>query len=120
MSTFLSLIRRVFNAFSPQLLTMPLLSFYPFFNSDYNELKGMLTWEGSSVASMSAKEALFVTAVAASRRGDPLLSDDKYIALKHELQAAGSWVTARQQDSLERLGLQTFLGYLHGSLAAES
>ena len=44
-------------------------------DDEYNELKEMLTWEGSSVATMSGKEALFVTAVAASRRGNNLLSD---------------------------------------------
>ena len=85
-------------------------------NDDFNTLKDNLTWEGSSVATMAADEALFVTAVAASRRGEPILEDDEYASLKQRLRDQDSWVTARQQDALERLNLDTFLGYLHQAL----
>ena len=85
-------------------------------NQDYEELKENLTWEGSSVATMNAKEALFVTAVASARRGDPVMDDDEYKELKVELKKQGSWVTDREQDALEKLGLNTFMGYLHRAL----
>ena len=44
-----------------------------------------LTWKGSSVATMNAREAEFVSAVAASKRGEPFMADDEYKALKAEL-----------------------------------
>ena len=86
-------------------------------NDDYETLKENLTWEGSSVATMNAKEALFVTAVASARRGDPIVDDDEYASVKSELKKQGSWVTNRSPDALEKLGLNTFMGYLHISLA---
>jgi hypothetical protein len=51
-------------------------------------------------------------------RGAPFLSDGEYNALKQQLTEQKSWVVARgsNQDGLEKLGLQTFLGYLHRSL----
>jgi hypothetical protein len=82
-------------------------------NDDYAELKENLSWEGSSVAMMHANEAMFVTAIASSKRGQPVMDDDEYAALKTKLQKENSWVTARGQDALEKLGLDTFLGYLH-------
>jgi hypothetical protein len=85
-------------------------------DDEYNALKEMLTWEGSSVVSMKGAEALFITAVAAHLRGKPILSDAEYEKLKQELKTAKSWVVERKQDSLEKLGLDTFLGYLHRSL----
>jgi len=85
-------------------------------NEDYEELKDNLTWEGSAVATMMAQEALFVTAVASARRGEPILEDDEYQKLKTELKKKNSWVTARAPDALEKLGLKTFLGYLHRAL----
>ena len=85
-------------------------------DDDYNELKEQLTWEGSSVSTMTGSEALFVTAVASSRRGTPILSDEEYAEIKASLQKEGSWVTARAEDPLEKLGLSTFMSYLHGSL----
>jgi len=51
-------------------------------DEDYNELKEMLTWEGSDVANMKGKEALFVTAVAANKRGQTFMSDEEYESLK--------------------------------------
>lgn len=51
-------------------------------NDDYNELKEMLTWEGSAAATMKGSEAQFVLAVAASRRGQPTISDEAYEKLK--------------------------------------
>lgn len=68
------------------------------------------------MATMTAEEALFITAVAAARRGDSIMDDDEYNALKDGLKAAGSWVTNRAPDALEKLGLNTFMGYLHRSL----
>ena len=82
-------------------------------NDDYDELHENLTWEGSSVALMSADEAEFVSAVAAAKRGEPLMDDEQYIELKKELKKKGSWVVNRKQDALEKLGDNTFLGYLH-------
>ena len=85
-------------------------------DADYQDLKDSLTWDGSSVATMNKQEALFVTAVAASRRGEPAMEDDAYQALKVDLKKQGSWVTNRSQDALEKLGLDTFMGYLHRAL----
>jgi hypothetical protein len=85
-------------------------------NDDYEALKENLTWEGSSVATMNKREALFVTAVASARRGDPIMNDEDYQALKSDLKATGSWVTDRSLDALEKLGLDTFMGYLHRAL----
>jgi hypothetical protein len=86
-------------------------------NDDYEELKENLTWEGSSVATMTKKEAMFVNAVAAAKRGMPIMDDEEYASLKKDLRAQGSWVVSRGQDALEKLGLDTFLGYLHRALA---
>lgn len=44
------------------------------------------------------------------------MSDDEYEVLKSELLTQSSWVVKRQPDPLEKLGLNTFLGYLHRSL----
>mmetsp|Transcript_2583 Transcript_2583/g.3509 ORF Transcript_2583/g.3509 Transcript_2583/m.3509 type:complete len:275 (-) Transcript_2583:126-950(-) len=85
-------------------------------NEDYDELKEQLTWEGSVATTLSSKEAHFITAVASSRRGEPIINDADYEVLKKELWAQDSWVVKRQQDPLERLGLKTFMGYLHRSL----
>jgi hypothetical protein len=85
-------------------------------DEEYNSLKDMLTWEGSSIVSMKGNEALFVTAVAAYLRGKPILGDDEYTKLKESLKSEQSWVVERKQDSLEKLGLNTFIGYLHRSL----
>ena len=85
-------------------------------NDDYDELHENLTWEGSSIASLSAKEAEFVSAVAASKRGEPFMDDDEYTALKAELKKEKSWVVNRKEDALEKLGLNTFMGYLHRSM----
>lgn len=38
-------------------------------NDDYEELKEMLTWQGSSVVTLTGEEARFISAVAASNRG---------------------------------------------------
>ena len=84
-------------------------------NDDYNDLKEMLTWEGSAVVSMNAKEAQFVISVATSKRGQGTLIDSDYDKLKSELLAAQSWVVTTKQDPLEKMGIETFLGYLHRS-----
>ena len=51
-------------------------------DEDYDELKEMLTWEGSVAASLNAKEARFIYAVASARRGDSIMSDGDYATLK--------------------------------------
>ena len=90
-------------------------------DQDFEELKENLVWEGSSVASMNKDEALFVSAVAAARRGEPLMEDETYSLLKKKLKDTNSWVTARKQDALEKMAhLETFLGYLHRSIKEES
>lgn len=86
-------------------------------DEDYNELKEELMWEGSVAASIKGNEARFLFAVAASKRGLPVLDDAEYGALKRELQAEGSWVVNREGDPLQKLGLETFTGYLHRSLS---
>lgn len=43
-------------------------------DNDYNDLKESLSWEGSSVVSLTNKEAKFINAVSAYRRGSPLHS----------------------------------------------
>mmetsp|Transcript_24325 Transcript_24325/g.28184 ORF Transcript_24325/g.28184 Transcript_24325/m.28184 type:complete len:95 (+) Transcript_24325:169-453(+) len=73
-------------------------------DDNYDELYENLTWEGSSVATMSAKEAQFVSAVAASKRGDQLMDDEEYSVLKSELKGNGSWVVNREKDALEKGG----------------
>mmetsp|Transcript_54155 Transcript_54155/g.115068 ORF Transcript_54155/g.115068 Transcript_54155/m.115068 type:complete len:269 (+) Transcript_54155:107-913(+) len=85
-------------------------------DDSYDELHESLTWEGSSIASMNAKEVQFVSAVAASKRGEPLMDDGEYKALKTELKNEGSWVVNRKEDALEKLGLNTFMGYLHRAM----
>lgn len=82
-------------------------------DEDYEELKNQLQWSGSDVSSMTGKEALFVTAVAAHRRGEALLNDQEYESLKQQLVNENSWVVKRGADALEKLGIDTFLGYLH-------
>mmetsp|Transcript_18782 Transcript_18782/g.26990 ORF Transcript_18782/g.26990 Transcript_18782/m.26990 type:complete len:239 (-) Transcript_18782:55-771(-) len=86
-------------------------------DEDYGELKDNLTWEGSSVPMMKGKEAKFVTAVASSRRGMGTMGDEEYGQLKSELKKEGSWVTDREPDALEKMGISTFMGYLHRSLS---
>lgn len=85
-------------------------------NEDYEELKENLTWEGSSIATMNKKEAMFVNAVASAKRSLPMMSDAEYSELKSDLKKEGSWVVSRGQDALEKLGMDTFLGYLHRAL----
>ena len=78
-------------------------------------MKDSLTWDGSAIATMSGKEAKFLHSVSNSRKGVPSLSDEQYAKLKGELQAEGSWVVKRAQDPLERLGMNTLMGYVHRS-----
>lgn len=85
-------------------------------DDDYGLLKENLTWEGSAVATMNKNEALFVTAVASARRGQSIMDDEEYVKLKTELKQSNSWVTKRELDALERLGLDTFMGYLHRAM----
>ena len=85
-------------------------------DNDYDELHDNLTWEGSSVATMSRNEVKFVSAVAASKRGEPVMDDTEYTALKASLKSEGSWVVNRERDALEKMGLKTFIGYLHRAL----
>jgi hypothetical protein len=88
-------------------------------DSDFDSLKDMLTWEGSSAATLSGKEARFISGVAAFRRGSPIMGDDEYEKLKTELQVQQSWVVMRMQDPLEKLGIETFIGYLHRQMGPE-
>ena len=82
-------------------------------DDDFDALKDMLVWEGSSAATLSSKEARFISGIAAHRRGAPIMSDAEYQTLKDELQRQNSWVATRGLDPLEKLGLDTFMGYLH-------
>jgi len=88
----------------------------PLFNDDdYDELKDSLTWEGSALVTMSGAEAQFLYAVGASRKGCSAIGDAEYAELKAKLQAEESWVVTRAQDPLEKLGMNTLLGYIHRS-----
>ena len=84
-------------------------------DDDYDELKSSLTWDGSEIVNMSGDEARFLYAIAANRKGEAAMPDAEYASLKAKLQDEGSWVTSRAQDPLEKLGLNTFLGYIHRS-----
>lgn len=65
---------------------------------------------------MSRNEVTFLSAVAASKRGEPLMDDADYITLKSTLKECGSWVVNREMDPLGKQGLKTFIGYLHRAL----
>lgn len=82
----------------------------------YDELKDSLTWEGSAVAVLRGDEARFIYAVAAYQRGESLMTDDEYEKLKASLVKEKSWVVNRTQDPLEKMGMNTFMGYLHRQL----
>ena len=84
-------------------------------DDDYDDLKNSLTWDGSEVVNLSGDEARFIYAIAANRKGEAIMSDAEYIALKEKLRGEGSWVVNRAPDPLEKLGLNTFLGYIHRS-----
>eukprot|EP00614_Pseudopedinella_elastica_P007186 CAMPEP_0172612294 /NCGR_PEP_ID=MMETSP1068-20121228/32189_1 /TAXON_ID=35684 /ORGANISM="Pseudopedinella elastica, Strain CCMP716" /LENGTH=258 /DNA_ID=CAMNT_0013416453 /DNA_START=32 /DNA_END=808 /DNA_ORIENTATION=+ len=88
-------------------------------DDDYDDLKESLTWDGSELVNLSGQEAKFLHAVGASRKGLSMLSDAEYGALKAELKANKSWVALRELDPLERLGLNTLVGYIHRSLAID-
>ncbi len=86
-------------------------------DEDYNNLKDQLAWDGSVALSITGDEAMFISSVAAYRRGTSLMDNIEYEKLKSKLQAADSWVVKRTQDPLEKLGLKTFMGYLHRELS---
>mmetsp|Transcript_64443 Transcript_64443/g.178608 ORF Transcript_64443/g.178608 Transcript_64443/m.178608 type:complete len:240 (+) Transcript_64443:282-1001(+) len=86
-------------------------------NDDYDELKDSLTWDGSALPTMSGKEAKFLYAVATSRKGLDRMDDKEYAALKTDLKQENSWVVQRTQDPLEKLGMNTLMGYVHRSMA---
>lgn len=89
-------------------------------DSDFDELKDQLAWEGSVAVSLTADEAKFVSAVSMNRKGTPMLTDAEYESLKARLLNDGSWITKRAPDPLEKMGLKTFLGYMHRELAGKS
>ena len=69
------------------------------------------------IALPTGQEAHFIKAVAANQSGEKsILSDKEYDNLKAELVNKKSWVVSRQQDPLERLGVDTFMKYLHRAL----
>jgi len=76
----------------------------------YKELRGALP-------TMSGKEAKFLYAVATSRKGLDRMDDKEYAALKTDLKQENSWVVQRTQDPLEKLGMNTLMGYVHRSMA---
>jgi hypothetical protein len=59
-----------------------------------------------------------VFCMAASRKGSPLMGDVEFDEMKQRLKSKGSWVANRVQDPLERLGVDSFLGYIHQSFRA--
>lgn len=69
------------------------------------------------IAYTTGQEAHFIKAVAANQSGQKsILSDKEYDNLKTDLTNKKSWVVNRQQDPLERLGVDTFMKYLHRAL----
>jgi len=102
-----------------------LANFYTFGRSlleddDYNELKKYLYGEGSSLPQLSMDEAKFVTAVYRFHRGDVIMEEPVYAALKKKLQDAGSWVVMREKTPNEKLGLRSFMYYLHLGITADA
>jgi hypothetical protein len=89
-------------------------------DEDYKELKAYLYGEGSSLPQLSMDEAKFVTAVYRFHRGDIILEEPVYAALKKKLQDAGSWVVKREKTPNEKLGLRSFMYYLHLGQTADA
>jgi len=46
------------------------------------------------------------------------MGDVEFDEMKQRLKSKGSWVANRVQDPLERLGVDSFLGYIHQSFRA--
>ena len=66
---------------------------------------------------LSGPEAHFIKAVSARASGQKdILSNEEYDRLKNELLKKKSWLVNRQLDPLERLGINTFMKYLHRAL----
>jgi hypothetical protein len=89
-------------------------------DEDYNDLKEYLYGEGSSLPQLSMDEAKFVTAVYRFHRGDVIMEEPVYAALKKKLQDAGSWVVKREKTPNEAAGLRSFMYYLHLGLTADA
>merc|ERR1719311_642898 len=89
-------------------------------DEDYNDLKEYLYGEGSSLPQLSMDEAKFVTAVFRFHRGDVIMDEQVYAALKKKLQDAGSWVVKREKTPNEQAGLRSFMYYLHLGLTADA
>ena len=85
-------------------------------DNDFKILKEKLSKEGSIAVSLKQNEAKFILAVAANRRGSPIISDGEYDKLKINLKKENSWVVDRMVDPLEKEGVDTFLSQLHRQL----
>merc|ERR1719311_216371 len=89
-------------------------------DEDYNDLKEYLYGEGLSLPQLSMDEAKFVTAVYRYHRGDVIMEEPVYAALKKKLQDAGSWVVKREKTPNEQAGLRSFMYYLHLGMTADA
>jgi hypothetical protein len=88
-------------------------------DKSYNALKQALFFEGSEIPSLSMDEAKFITSVQRFHRGEKTMPGTAYKALKNKLKDENSWVVQRGKAPQEKMGLKTFMSYLHLGLTAD-
>ena len=59
-------------------------------DSEFDQLKEDLQWNGSDMVQMSSKEVKYMTAMQQYLKGKPMLSDVEFDSLKNELKEEGS------------------------------
>lgn len=65
-------------------------------NAEFDALKDELTWQGSSVVSLSRDEIRFLDAARAYERGETIMEDKEFDDLKNRLQRMGSQVAIQR------------------------
>ncbi len=63
-------------------------------DAEFEALKDELLWNGSKVAVLDGDELMFLEASQAYAKGNPIMSDEDYNALKQELKSKASVVAA--------------------------
>lgn len=66
-------------------------------DSDFDQLKEDLMWEGSEVAALNRDETKFLAAMSAYLAGNPIMSDSEFDALKTSLKSAGSPIAVSKE-----------------------
>ena len=61
-------------------------------DTEFDQLKEDLAWEGSEVVTLNRDETKFLAAMSAYLKGEPIMSDEEFDALKASLKEAGSSV----------------------------